>query len=159
MKIDITIDDNDVRDALNNLIAATTDMTPVMRNISEQLLISSRQRFVDEEAPDGTAWKPLKESTKQRKKRNKEKILTESGYLQNLVTAVTRDSAAVGSNRVYANVHQFGAEKGEFGSTAKSKLPIPWGDIPARPFLGISDDDRVDILETITNYLSRRVDS
>ena len=57
-----------------------------------------------------------------------------------------------GSNLVYAPTHQFGAEKGDFGSTSK-KRPIPFGDIPARPFLGISEATTEEILDAIRDHL------
>ena len=46
------------------------------------------------------------------------------------------------------NVMQFGAKKGAFGPRT------PWGDIPARPYLGLSDFDRVSILGVIERYLA-----
>ncbi|MDP2830187.1 MAG: phage virion morphogenesis protein [Sulfuricellaceae bacterium] len=52
----------------------------------------------------------------------------------------------IGSPQKYAAVQQFGAKAREFGKA-------PWGDIPARPFLGISDADRRSILETVERYL------
>lgn len=57
----------------------------------------------------------------------------------------------IGSDREYAAVQQFGATKHQFGKA-------PWGDIPARPFLGISDKDQSTILDIIslslTDYLN-----
>ena len=50
-------------------------------------------------------------------------------------------SREVGSTRIYAGAHQFGARRGACG-TNKKGAPIPWGDIPARPFLGVSDADK-----------------
>lgn len=56
----------------------------------------------------------------------------------------------IGSDREYAAVQQFGARKRQFGKA-------PWGDIPARPFLGISSKDESTILDIIslslTDYL------
>lgn len=31
--------------------------------------------------------------------------------------------------------------------------PLPWGDIPARPFLGASDDDQANIVSLVRSYL------
>lgn len=53
----------------------------------------------------------------------------------------------------YAATQQFGAKKGEFRST-KNGAPVPWGDIPARPFLGISADDEDKIIEIIQSHLA-----
>jgi len=33
-------------------------------------------------------------------------------------------------------------------------VPIPWGDIPARPFLGLSDEDRSGILDIVSEALA-----
>lgn len=57
----------------------------------------------------------------------------------------------IGSDREYAAIQQFGARKNQFGKA-------PWGDIPARPFLGISGKDESTILDIIslilTDYIS-----
>lgn len=54
----------------------------------------------------------------------------------------------------YAAAQQFGMKKGYAGANKRGS-PIPWGDIPARPFLGISDHDRGMILDEISDYLSQ----
>jgi len=63
----------------------------------------------------------------------------------------------IGSPMIYAGVRQYGAKRGEFGmgvfKTRNGVFPIPWGDIPARPFLGFSDTDQAAILETMRAYL------
>ena len=57
--ITVTFDDAEVRRALRRLIAAGRDMTPAMRDIGEHLLNTTRERFVDQKAPDGKPWAPL----------------------------------------------------------------------------------------------------
>ena len=153
MKIDITLDDTQVVTAINRMIQASTDLAPLLYNIGEDLLNTTRQRFDDEQAPDGTAWEPLSETTKARKTKNADKILTQDGYLRGtLARQVAGNELLIGSTRIYASTHQFGASKGEFGQTSRG-TPIPWGDIPARPFLGISDDDRGTINDAIGDFL------
>ena len=51
--------------------------------------------------------------------------------------------------------HQFGAEKGAFGATSRG-TPIPWGDIPARPFLGLSADDRDGVRDRILDFIGEQ---
>lgn len=41
----------------------------------------------------------------------------------------------------------------QFGGT-KAAFPHLWGDIPARPFLGLSTQDESDILDTISEALA-----
>ena len=62
----------------------------------------------------------------------------------------------VGSTRIYAGTHQFGAQRGAYGTNTKG-APIPWGDIPARPFLGVSDADKKTILEIINKHLQKSI--
>ena len=81
----------------------------------------------------------------------------------------------VGSSMKYARVQQEGARQGEFGRVIATSLkrwrafdekdfrryagtkkghPVPWGDIPARPFLGISEQDRAAIVDVIARRLA-----
>ena len=62
------------------------------------------------------------------------------------------DFVEIGTNKIYAAVMQFGAAKGAFGTDAGGSS-IPWGAIPARPFLGISDQDRTNIAATVDEWL------
>ena len=156
-RIRVELDDTEVRQALNRLIAAASDMSPLMRDIGEHLLNTTRDRFVDQAAPDGTPWAPLSEATKRRKRRNRDKILTERGFLRgNLTYQAGSDEVVVGSPTIYAGTHQFGAERGAFGSTPGG-APIPWGTIPARPFLGVSDDDASEIRVLVNDYLAEQL--
>ena len=155
--IRIEFDDREAQEALDKLIAAGTDLTPLMRDIGEHLLNTTRERFVTQTAPDGTPWAPLSESTKRRKKRNRDKILTRDGFLRgNLAYRADATSVVVGSPSIYAGTHQFGAYEGSFGY-AFGGIPIPFGDIPARPFLGLSDDDEAEITALVTDYLTKQL--
>ena len=155
MQIHIELDDSSVQSAFNRLLAGGADLSPLLRDIGERLQTTTKDRFDDAKAPDGTPWAPLSEVTKARK--NKNKILIQDRYLRDLINyQISGNTLLVGSSRIYASTHQFGAEKGSFGRT-KRGAPIPWGDIPARPFLGLSDDDRKDVLEIVSDYIADTV--
>ena len=112
---------------------------------------------------------------RQKKRRRKSghtplRILTQSGDLASSIQSDSdATSAIVGTNIPYASTHQFGASKGEFGSfsviarairgkytrlKSNPKVQVPWGDIPAREFLGVSEAGRVQIVDTLNNYLA-----
>ncbi|WP_432724193.1 phage virion morphogenesis protein [Jeongeupia wiesaeckerbachi] len=61
------------------------------------------------------------------------------------------DYALVGSNKVYAAMQQFGGDKADF--------PNLWGDVPARPFLPIDADGKLqpeakeEVLDTVLRHL------
>jgi phage virion morphogenesis protein len=170
--IKIDIDDTQVLAALNRLIDAGTDLRPAMEDIGEYLVDSTRRRFQRAEAPDGTPWAPNSQTTilqyldkfssSYSKKTGKissaganrtagKKPLTgETKQLSTKIYArVTDHSVDVGSPLEYAGTQQFGAKKGSF-TGGKS----PWGDIPARPFLGLSNDDKVAVLDILQEHLS-----
>lgn len=114
------------------------NLGPLLKNLGEELLDSTKQRFVDMVAPDGAAWAPLAPQTQVQKKKNRDKILTLSGDLSNLMHYQIRgNTLEVGSDRVYAATHQFGR-----------------GAIPARPFLGLSRTDEQSIVDIVKEHLS-----
>lgn len=169
--IEVDIDDRQVLEALERLQRSGADMKPAMQDIGEYLVVSTRERFEAGEAPDGTPWAPntetaylgylgaFKNSTRKDGRLNargtdravgKKPLIGESRQLSTKIHArATAYSVEVGSPMEYAGVHQFGAKKGSFtgGRT-------PWGDIPARPFLGLSGDDRRELLEILQEHLA-----
>ena len=176
--IDLQVDDAELRAELKKLAAKMGDLTPFFRDVGETLLNSTRERFRSQTAPDGSAWAPLSPSYAARKKRNKTKILTLSGALRGTLTKqADKDSLRIGTPLIYGAVHQFGAAKGSFGTVVAHiheytrrikgsrgratvrahtrQLTVPWGDIPARPFLGLSDADRQDLLDALSEYLAK----
>lgn len=172
--IKIKLDDSAVLAALAQLKSSVQNTRPAMADIGEYLIESTHQRFEKGEGPDGEKWAANKESTilqmlskkkgnykkkggrsaqGRRRAGNKKPLIGETKQLKNVHKEVTDDTVKIGSSRIYAAVQQFGASKGEFGKT-KRGAPIPWGDIPARPYLGISDDDRSVILDILSDYLT-----
>ena len=158
MKIDVEIDDRAVVRALNGLAARARDMGPAMRAIAGHLEDGVADALENQAAPDGTPWAPLAESTRGQRERAgyppDKPILERTGDLFASVSSRWTPTQAVATvSQVYARVHQFGAEAGEFGADASGR-PLPWGDIPARPFLGLSDDTREAILEDLARHLA-----
>jgi phage virion morphogenesis protein len=129
--------------------------------IGEALVSSTIQRFNEQRSPDGQPWAPLAANTVAPRKADytkrgrlrkpaeqrikNRKILIQSARLRNSISSrASGTQVAVGTNVVYAPTHQFGAKQGDYGQTSRG-APIPWGDVPARPFLGISDSDQAEI--------------
>ena len=153
--IDIDIDDADIKDRLRRLQKAGRSLRPAFQSIGEELLISTRARFRAMQDPEGRPWKPLSPRYKARKKKNKDRILILNGHLVGTLAYQARATELLfGTPRIYGAVHQFGARKGQFGKDKRGR-PIPWGDIPARPFLGISKGDKAVILSILERHLRR----
>lgn len=166
--IEIKVENKSVINALERLARAAANPRPALLAIGESLVLSTKKRFETSTAPDGTRWAPNSQVTylmhlggaksNHRKdgrinSRGAEKVmgkkpLIRKGILsQQISYAVDGNGLRIGSPMEYAAMQQFGGKK--------SKFPHLWGDIPARPFLGISDADEQMIVSTVDDYLRR----
>lgn len=144
--ITIEIDSSRFQAELNRLLQKTGNLSPVLREIGEDLTESTKQRFASQTGPDGQAWQDNSAVTIERKGSNKP--LTDEGTLGSKTIAYDlegTDALLIGSTSEYAAMMQFGGTKDEF--------PHLWGDILARSFLGISSEDGDNILDIISRYL------
>lgn len=138
----LTPDDPRIIAYLERLAAAGFLNKAVFNAIGEELLLSTDERFDKETAPDGRPWEPLNAeyAAWKREFHGSDRILKLRGYLRNTLRYQATDvSVAIGSNRVYSAIHQFGGQAGRNHKTT----------IPARPYLGLSDDDVEAILEML----------
>lgn len=118
--ITIELDDRQVRQRLDQLLATVSNPAPIMRAVATELLAQTELAFYDE----GPGWPQLKPATVKARKGRAHPILILSNALARSITSTSgRDFAQVGTNVPYAAVHQF-------GHTEKR--------IPARPFLPIT---------------------
>ena len=144
--ITIEINDAAVNAALDATTRVLTDMTPLMQEIGEVLVVSTKRRFGQGVAPDGSKWAP-KAPVTLAKSTDSRPLFGPSGMLSSQIFyEASADNVLVGSNRVYAAMMQFGGTKAKFAHL--------WGDIPARPFLGISDEDRDAVRDIVMETLA-----
>ena len=165
-------------DYLHGLVERAKDMRPVLEEIGVDMQESTIQRFSTTKAPDETPWAPNSVATllnySQRFARNKNGTLkpagvralgakkpgTDTGSMAN--SSINwqlkgDDAVGIGSSMPYAGTFHYGAKSGEFGFgfyvTREGSFPLPWGDIPARPFLGASEEDKANIVDLVNSYL------
>lgn len=158
-----------VQSALAAKVRSLQRPRPLLLAIGEHLAETTRMRFVESRAPDGSRWASNSQTTMERyigerggysKKtgriisrgaalaQNKKPLVGTTRQLGSQILYQATDAVLqVGSNRIQAAVMQHGADKGSLGGGA------PWGDIPARPYLGLSAGDRSAIVEMIAGYL------
>lgn len=111
--IKIEIQDRSVLDAFNRLLAATGDPSPAMKKIAGILHDRTMQNFVDQSGPSGK-WEKFKHPPK-----DGHPLLRDTGRLAaSITTASGADFAQIGTNTVYAAIHQFG---GKIGKAAQSR--------------------------------------
>lgn len=166
--ITITVDNRQVLDALQLLQRKAGHLSPALEEIGEDLVESTKRRFAASEGPDGNPWEPNSPVTIARmlgaskgnynksgalskkgsaRAGSKKPLIGESGRLSNEIhRQITGNVLEIGSSLEYAAMQQFGGTRAEF--------PHLWGDIPARPFLGLSEHDLANILDILARYLT-----
>lgn len=150
--IGVDINDQEARDLINELKRRMGNLTPVMEAVGQIIQSGTQQRFVDQRGPDGSPWDALSPVTlaRRRKAGRGAQILRDTGRLMNSISyKVTGDSVKVFTNVIYAGTQQLGARQGAY----RASPPVPWGNIPARPFLGYSADDNAAVIEVLQGYL------
>ena len=130
--------------------------------LGEGVRESTLERFKEGRAPDGRRWK-----TSIRAAPTGGKTLIDSSQLRNSIQ-VTADASgfAVGTNAKHAATHQFGDQGRTIRARKAKNLRFQVGgqwvskkqvkvNIPARPFLGLSDEDMQEIKATTEEFIGR----
>lgn len=135
---------------------------PLYEAIGASLLASFQNNFEKEQEPDGNPW-----PQSVRAQVTGGKTLSDSLYLRNSMTfEANSNSVAVGSNVIYAAIHQFG---GTIKAKSKRGLRFRSGDngdwvnrkevtIPRRSFLGLEKEDKKEISNIVEQYLTALMD-
>jgi phage gpG-like protein len=142
-QIQIVITDNQLQGGISELTAKLANLKPAMVDIGESALRKVRKRFDTESAPDCSKWKTLAEDTIKAKARRKRTgkpyrtnaeptaILKDTFTLRDSITyQASNQSLAIGTNIFYGTFNQ-----------------------STRPFLGVDDEDIIEIVEIIKDYL------
>jgi phage virion morphogenesis protein len=130
----IEIDDRDVVSALNRLIAVGESPAPALNAVGRVLKSKIQMGFQTSTDPLGRTWAPLKSRRGQ--------PLRDKGHLMGSIDyQVEGNSVVVGTNKLYAPVHQFGAKiEAKAGKVLRFFVEgrpvfVKRVTIPARPFL------------------------
>lgn len=160
----------DISHALPGLKAAAAGLAhpaPLLRQIGVYLVHSTQARFNAGTDPSGAPWAPLLPAYAAIKRGPSILIgAGMSGGLQGSITSeVGLNSVQWGSNKIYAAVHQFGAVIRPVKAKA---LRFHLGPhlviaqkvtIPARPYLGLSDEDQEEIAYLAGRYVNKLLGS
>lgn len=147
MPVTTVIQNDEITPALQRLSAALENMLPVMEELGEYLAETTKARFRAGRAPDGSVWASKSPVTIARYPGSTQPLIGESKALSSTIAyEAFSDRVEWGSPMVYAAMQQFGG--------SKSAFPHLWGNIPARPFVGISVEDQASVLDITGDYLS-----
>jgi phage gpG-like protein len=113
-------------------VAADLDTRTLMPRLGEYLQRSTQDRFKPQTEPDGGAWPALQPHTLARKKRNRDKLLTERGHLRRSIfyRLPAPGVVEVASPMAHAATHQFGVG-GIFAVRGRSVVLSPGAPVAA----------------------------
>lgn len=161
---------------LAGYVARARDARGLFEQIGMSLVTSTQARFERGQAPDGSPWPPS-----MRAKLTGGKTLIETARLMRSVTYQANDGGVeVGTNVIYAAIHQLGGninrparqqtltfkrgkdgkrqqgfrKKGRGNETRTVSIGAGIVHMPARPFLGLDDDDQREILRIAEDWLA-----
>ena len=172
--ITVKVDDKKVSELLEQIRKKLGDLTSANKIIGSTVRASVIRNFEKSGRPE--KWAKHSKLTEDRRGKGA-KILMAQGFAGGLAASINyqadKDSAKIGTNKIYGAVHQFGAKKGSFGSFAigirehvrklkaggssrvqahTRKVKLPWGDIPARPFLMVQKQDWDEIKAALGDF-------
>lgn len=136
------------------------DKKSINAALAEGVRESTIERFKQGKGPDGRKWK-----TSIRAANEGGKTLVQTAQLRNSINSRSDASGfAVGTNLKYAATHQFGEPGRTIRARKKKALRFQvdgkWVSkkqvtirIPARPFLGLSDDDMQELKATVEDFI------
>ena len=151
--IDVKIEDKEVKALFQRLLEKMQDLTPAMKVIGQIIRTSVVKNFEAGGRPH--RWKPSKRAMVEGGR-----TMVDTGRLMKYITSrAYRDRAEVGTNVIYAAIHQFGGDiEASRSKYLKFRIGGRWAQkkkvrIPARPFLVVQDEDWQEIKEAILEYL------
>ena len=174
--IDVKIEDHGVKELLGKIQRRTQNLTPAMNIIGQIVRTSIVRNF--EKAGRPKKWKKHSKTTENRRGKGASILRAENHLMNSIHPKAHKNSVVIGTNRIYAAVQHFGAKKGEFGTfsitqqvkehvrkiNGKSqkvrahnrtrKMSVPWGDIPARPFMMVQKEDWDEIRAALSDYIT-----
>lgn len=136
--IDIEINNaQEIASALECLAQATAHRAPLMRSIAGTMESAVLQNF---DVGGRPKWLGLKY-------RQGTPLVDTENLMGSITSDYSNDMATVGTNEPYAAIHQFGGKAGRGRKV----------EIPARPFLALTPQDKADILEDVQGYFQRLI--
>ncbi|WP_102226863.1 phage virion morphogenesis protein [Acidimangrovimonas sediminis] len=180
VSITVTLADLGANKSLQRLLDKMENRKPFFWAVGERLLASTQEHFQEETGPDGFPWAPLAASTIRQRTRKGQLPLTilrtntrgrhGSSLAGSINYSATNDQLSIGSPKVQAAMmqlggtievpeqtrHMVGRRFAKAGAEGAREVTIKAHSItiPARPYIGISEADRVAITEDAEDWLS-----
>lgn len=160
----VTIQDDELKALCSRLNAAALspgDKQKLLDSVGEEMEVQTKLRL-DSAPPkkgsDDKPWDDIRASTRDYYRKHgiddsPAKLMFRSGSLLDSIShEVDGLSVLVGACKAYAAIHQWGGSVYPFGNRKAKKVKIS-----PRPYLGLSADDKIEVVELIEGFISERL--
>lgn len=135
-----TVELNITKKEIDALRKRVRNVEPPLVTFTAEKDKAIRQQFKTFTDPDGKPWQPLKESTKKRKKVNRDKILTHRGLMKKTLRRKTENLGfRIWFESPYAIYHQTGTRK-----------------MSQRKILGFTNKEKIRLKKLITVWITAK---
>lgn len=135
------------KEAVDKAASGISDTKGLLTNIGVTMKGQTIRRFQTGKGPEGNAWEAVKnprKDSKGRPRKGRASPLVDTGRLRNSISFSAGEfDVHVGSNVEYARIHQLGGKAGRGRKVT----------IPARPYLGLSEEDRQEIEALVKDHM------
>ena len=115
-----------------------------LANIGGLVESQTRARFDERVSPEGDAWAAWSEGYAATRKKGQTLLVASGAFRDSIAWDLTGDALRVGSNMVFAALHQEGGtDDMDPGAAA----------VPARPYLGLSDENVTEIEDAMGDWI------
>ncbi|MER2526363.1 MAG: phage virion morphogenesis protein [Candidatus Competibacter denitrificans] len=124
---------------INRLLRGLKDPKPLLWDLAQAGEEQTRRRLADEKhGPDGERWPEWSPGYAATRHGGQDKLESTGDLIESINAFADAQTAGWGTNVKYAATHQFGRDA-----------------IPARPYLGVSDENLTELLDIAERWLDR----
>ncbi|NVK42113.1 MAG: phage virion morphogenesis protein [Oceanospirillaceae bacterium] len=126
-------------------LASRSNFNELLEGVGAEIESQTHRRLQEEKkSPDGESWQAWSDGYAQSRHSGHSLLMNEGELDDSIQFLVVGDEVHVGTNLIYAAIHQFGGE--DVGK-----------DIAARPYLGLSDENVKDIEALINDWADEQL--
>jgi len=149
----VRVDEGGLRARLSNLLLSDVERIKMLDQVGEASVREVKQHFINQKSPEGVPWKPSKRALADPSR----PTLLHTLKLLNSITYVNfGGQVEIGTPDIRAGTLNFGARRGQYGAM-RNGTPIPFGNIPARKFIGVSPKNVAQVRDIVNGFLRSRL--
>lgn len=125
------------------------DRSELLEGLAAEVESQTRRRLSEEKtAPDGTPWSAWTDDYAATRHGGHSLLESSGALIDSIESVVSDDSVEIGSNLIYAAIHNLGG--------TEDMAPAPAG-IPQREYLGFSDNNLADLQYVVDDFIDAAI--